>query len=409
MKAAKHVQILDSDENYRLLKTFLESGHFEVSRLNGESVQALDCTECPDIILLNSWDYATTLDHLRAIRSKPDLFSIPVLVYSSYRERTNLVRLLKEGANEYCLTPLLKDELILKIDNLTRSLSRIRSVSRFVPEIYFKLMSKAGIESVSLGDFSIVTLAVLVSDIRSFAEISENLSPEEIFRFLNSLFSRMEPVIKSNRGVIDKYIGDSILALFTRSSEDCLKAALDMVATLKVYNQHRASSSYKSIGMGIGIHTGEVAVGTVGSLERMNATVIGDAVNLATRVESLTKVFGVDVVLTDAIYQQLKNPAEYRLRQIDTVRVKGKQAPIVLYEAFDTNPPEVIEKKSRMMADYERALTLFKNGDFKQSMDLFTRCKDFCPEDRIPELYIRRCNSLIRVPPGKDWSGISTL
>jgi hypothetical protein len=126
-------------------------------------------------------------------------------------------------------------------------------------------------------------------------------------------------------------------------------------------------------------------------------------------VETLTKVFGVDLIITDSIVRGLPDHSAHNLREIDTVRVKGKQNPIVLYEAFDTNPVELVEKKEMMMGDHRRGLALYKEGNFQAAMDLFTACKDFCPEDKIPDIYIRRCNSLIRIPPGKDWAGISTL
>ena len=409
MESARQICIIDNERNASVIGDFLQANGCAVARCTSCGAECRQEGRHPDAILLNGDDLSDGRGALEAIRNREHLFQVPLIVYGARGERARMVKLLQRGATDYLNAPLLKAELLEKIRVHTRTQALLRSFSRFVPEVYLRMMKKKDLANVALGDFAVVPLSVLFTDVRSYTELSEKLAPQDIFRFLNSLFSRMEPVIKRNHGFVDKYIGDAILALFPGPTDDCLDAGLNMMSELRRYNEHRASSGYPPVQMGLGMHQGDVALGTIGSDDRLNATVIGDPVNLASRVETLTKVFGADLILTDSISRQLARPGRYNLREIDTVRVKGKQTPIVLYEAFDINPSELIEKKKMMMGDYERALSLYKQGSFQPAMDLFTACKDFCPEDKIPDIYIRRCNSLIRIPPGKDWAGISTL
>lgn len=406
---ARQVCIMDSEQNASRIAPFLAETGYRVVR----------CTSCgarcdaekthPDVILLNASGGEAAFERIRSIRERPGLRQVPLVAYDSVTDPDRKAGLMHHGASDYLRVPFGKTQLLEKIGLHAYYQSQLRSFSRFVPEAYLHLMEKRDLVSLDLGDFKVLPMSVLFTDIRSFTEISENLPPQDIFKFLNSLFSRMEPVIKNNHGFIDKYIGDAVLALFPGTADDCLKAGLDLLGAVRLYNSHRAGSGYAPVHMGLGVHVGDVALGIVGARDRLNATVIGDSVNLASRVETLTKVFGVDIILTDAIYHGLSDPRRYNLREIDTVRVKGKQTPIILYEAFDADPADLVSKKTMMMGDYERGLALYKKGDFQGAMDQFTTCKDFCPEDKIPDIYIRRCNSLIRIPPGKDWAGITTL
>ncbi len=154
-------------------------------------------------------------------------------------------------------------------------------------------------------------MSILFADIRDFTTLSERMTPEENFKFINAYLSHMEPAILDNNGFIDKYIGDAIMALFSRSADDAIKAGIDMLHRLAKYNTKRTNPERPPIQIGIGINTGSLMLGTVGGQTRMDGTVIGDAVNLASRLEALTKHYGVSLLISHHTFQCLRHPVEY--------------------------------------------------------------------------------------------------
>lgn len=283
------------------------------------------------------------------------------------------------------------------------------SYARFVPEKILELFDKSSITDVSPRDCKTLELTVLFSDIRSYTAISESLTCRGVFELLNSYFEIANPIITSNGGIIDKYIGDAIMALFLNSPDEALRSAISLNRELGKFNADRRESHQAEILTGTGIHFGTVELGTVGDSTRLQATVIGDAVNLSSRLESATKVFGVRMLMSEAAYVRLKDPGEFHLRQIDTVRVKGKERPIGLYEVFDLDEPSVMEEKTKIGSMFSDALRAYKVEEFPKALDLFTRCASECPEDTVASAYMKRCATLIRIPPGNDWAGVSTL
>ncbi len=191
-----------------------------------------------------------------------------------------------------------------------------QAYERFVPNQFLELLEKESIVEVELGDNVQREMSVLFTDIRSFTTLSETMTPEQNFKFINSYLKRMEPAILENNGFIDKYIGDGIMALFARQADDAVKAGISILQRLDIYNQYRVKSGYIPIQIGIGINTGELMLGTVGGYHRMDSTVISDAVNLAARVESLTKNYGISLLITQQTFVRLSNPSDYGIRLI---------------------------------------------------------------------------------------------
>ncbi len=194
---------------------------------------------------------------------------------------------------------------------LSQQLKLTEAAKRFVPNEFVSLLSHNSLIDIRLGDSVEKKMSILFSDIRDFTAISELMTPQKNFNFINSYLSIMEPSIIQNYGFIDKYIGDAIMALFGYSADNAVKAGVSMLQSLDEYNQHRISCSYAPIKIGIGINTGSLMLGTVGSTNRMDSTVIGDAVNLASRVESLTKSYGVSMLITQNTFLELTDSASY--------------------------------------------------------------------------------------------------
>ena len=269
-----------------------------------------------------------------------------------------------------------------------------QAFSRFVPRQFLQYLDKDSIVDVQLGDHVQKEMSVLFADIRDFTTLSEKMTPEENFKFINAYLSRMEPAIVQNKGFIDKYIGDGIMALFSKGADNAIKAAISMLERLTTYNQHRAKAGYIPIQVGIGINTGSLMLGTVGGYSRMDSTVISDTVNLASRIEGLTKEYRVSLLISHHTFSQVQDANEYAFRIIDRVKVKGKLAAVSVYEVFDADPPTIRDAKLATKTAFEEALLLYNLHSFPQAAQLFAECLHLNPEDTVAQSYLERCQRM---------------
>lgn len=286
---------------------------------------------------------------------------------------------------------------------------RDASFARFVPTEFLRLVGKGSLMDVELSTCVQQDLTVLFSDIRSYTTLSEGLTHLEVFSFLNDYFVHVSGPVTENGGFIDIFIGDAFMALFPGAPDDALRAAVAMRRDLHRFNEERRGLGMPPVHCGYGLHFGGVTLGTIGTPERMQTTAIGDTVNLASRIESVTKVFKTEIVVSQDVYSRLADQEAFGLREIDTVRVKGKHEPVTLYECYDADPPELAACKAATGPTLAEALALYKKGDFDAALERFTACAEACPEDSIPPIYVKRCSTMKRIPPGEGWAGISTL
>ncbi len=274
---------------------------------------------------------------------------------------------------------------------------------RFVPNEFLRFLNKIEIEEIDLGDTSEAELSVLFTDIRSFTDLSEKMTPEENFKFLNNYLRFIGPVIDRNDGFIDKYIGDAIMALFggnrATGAQEAVTAAVNMQETIKEYNRYRRSSGYDPITIGIGINTGKMILGTIGFETRMDSTVIGDSVNLASRLEGLTKKYAIPIAISKFTLNALTDPEKFMVREIDTVQVKGKQQPVTVYEVFDNNEADIREMKRRTLGRYNEGIALFRRGAWRESHGVFRELARKLPTDRVVEIYEARSRQFTENPP----------
>jgi adenylate cyclase len=266
-----------------------------------------------------------------------------------------------------------------------------QSFSRFVPKQFLQLLEKESILDVEVGDSVQRKMSVLFSDIRSFTTISEQMTPADNFQFINAYLSRMEPAIIENDGFIDKYIGDAIMALFSGSADDAVRAGICMLRQLQIYNQERIDAGYAPIQNGIGINTGNLILGIVGGQSRIDGTVISDAVNLASRLEGLTKDYGVPLLISHKTFVNLQNPEDYYLRFIALVQVKGKSEKVSVFEVFDADPPALRDAKLANKTQFEQALVLYYQQKFTAAEQLLSQCLQANPEDNVTQIYWQRC------------------
>jgi class 3 adenylate cyclase len=280
------------------------------------------------------------------------------------------------------------------------------SLEKFVPKEVLQLLSIDSISTIKLGKSVKREMTVLFSDIRSFTSLSEKMSPEENFEFINSYLKHMGPIVRQHNGFIDKFIGDAIMALFKGEGEDAILAGIQMLKELKDYNEIHRNTSYRPpLEIGIGVHAGEMMFGTIGENNRMETTVISDTVNLASRIESITKFYGVGFLISEHIYESLDHPDKFKIRYVDKVRVKGKNRPIKVFEVYSADPPEMIEKKDLTKIDLEKAINKFYDRDPKYALELLKRCKYNFPDDPVIRYHHDRCKKMIPklMEPEEEW------
>jgi adenylate cyclase len=253
------------------------------------------------------------------------------------------------------------------------------------------------------------TLTVLFSDIRSFTTYSEKYQPETVVQRLSEYLTVMVDVILKNGGTLDKFVGDEIMAIygapyyFANHAERACETALDMVSALRKLQKNWSEKELEYFQIGIGINTGKVIVGNLGSIQLFDYTVIGDEVNLGARLESANKHYSTTIIISESTYKAVKNNAI--VRELDNVRVKGKKQPVKIFELRGMNSLPGIEK-DLIIDIYTYALDLFKQRKWNRALQEFRRILRYFPSDGPTRVYTLRCLEFIQSPPPENWDGV---
>jgi adenylate cyclase len=252
--------------------------------------------------------------------------------------------------------------------------------------------------------------SVLFTDIRSFTTLTEELGPQGTVSLLNEYFTLMVDCILREGGMLDKFIGDAIMSIFgvpiahSDDEDRAVRAAIAMLTTLAQHNHDRAVHGMKPIDMGIGINTDEVVSGNIGSPKRMDYTVIGDGVNLASRLESACKTYGSKILVSEYTYRKLRGT--YRAREVDRIIVKGKTQPVGVYEILDYHTDETFPYLMEALNQFKFGLAEYRARRFEKAAGVFTEVLKLHPTDKPSALYAERCRHFIANPPPDDWNGV---
>lgn len=251
-------------------------------------------------------------------------------------------------------------------------------------------------------------LTILFSDIRDFTTISEGMSPDELVRVLNEYFNAMTDVLYKNLGTLDKFIGDAIMAFwgspYPQEDHAChaCSCALQMKERLVELNSDWERRGMRTIAVGIGVNSGPVNVGNIGSEKRLSWTVMGDNVNLASRLEGMTKQYRTSVLINETTHEQTRE--QFVAREVDKIRVKGKTHPVTIYELL----APVADKKSydSLLADYNSAMESYRAADWVEAAGKFGSIMRTLPGDGPTQVLLQRCLEFIDDPPPADWDGV---
>ena len=297
--------------------------------------------------------------------------------------------------------------VIIMIEDISSEKRMKLTMSRYMsPDLAEKVLQSGNF---SLGGTSAFA-TILFTDIRNFTNFSEALGAEETVKLLNEYFTLMVDCIHDEGGMLDKFIGDAMMAVFGNllSHEDdadrAVRSAIAMMKALMGFNRKRAMLNLPPVHHGIGINTDKVVSGNIGSTKRMDFTVIGDGVNLASRIESLCKHYGANILISEFTYKQLKST--YRTRHIDKVIVKGKNKPVSIYEIIDFHDKNTFPNQIDVLNHFDNGIEYYNEGLWDKAISSFEAALQLFPEDKPSQVYIDRCRILKENPPAPDWQGV---
>ena len=297
----------------------------------------------------------------------------------------------------------------LKKFALEQQMRLTEAYQRFVPKQLLTNLNKDSILDVQLGDQVQKEMSILFSDIRSFTTLSESMLPEENFKFVNTYLSKMGPIVRENNGYIDKFIGDAIMALFEKSPDDAVRTSVKMLDALREYNKVRIREGNDPIRIGIGVNTGMMMLGTLGESDRMEGSVISDAVNIAARLEGLTKLYKTPLLISGETLLKIDDSI-FETRLIDKVAVKGKVKPIMVHEVLNGETPDLREIKISMLPNFKKCFELYQNQKFENALELFRKYLKKVPEDHVGQLYVDRCQKILSSGwDSENWEGINYM
>lgn len=431
------ILIVDDDlSTLKHIKTLLTSFGYDSASLPNAGFLFKRLEPEPfDLILLDlNMPGVDGMQALQQLKEHPEYQKIPVIMLTGETNKQIMAECFEYGATDFVNKPINEVELKARVktalaarstteqleilvhqrtQELEISYSELERINKtfqlFVPKQFLQRILVQ--QFAKSGHFEEEHLTILFADIRSYTTHVESMTSEENFEFLNEFFGVIEPAISRNHGFVDKFIGDAIMALFDQetSGDQAIQAAIEMQEAVAIFNQIREQKGLPAIYFGIGINTGTAMLGALGSATRLNSTVIGDHVNLASRLETLTKKFNSRILISHHTYAAIDREA-YHIREIDTVRVKGREKPVGVYEIFDCDPEPLKEKKENTKGLLFKGIALYKGLMFDRALEAFQAALDIFPQDVITLDYVKRCRYFQKYPPNvrKDevWLGI---
>ncbi|MEB3342860.1 response regulator [Okeania sp.] len=405
-----HILVVDDEPiNVQVLTNHLTANHYQVTQaLNGkEALDAIAKHENFDLILLDvMMPNISGYEVCAQIREKYPTEALPILMLTAKNQVADLVMGFQFGANDYLTKPFAKDELLTRIKTHIQLSKITNSYERFVPHEYVTLLSKESILNVKLGDRVSKEMAIFFSDIRYFTTMSEKMTSQETFAFLNGYLEQVCPEIRDRNGLIIKFMGDGIMAVFPDGSDDAVDAAIAQLKKLQQYNRNLKEKGLPVIKIGIGIHWGNMMVGIVGEKGRMSGDAVSDNVNLTSRLEGLTKFYGVSLLISESAFNCLKNPEKYQMRFLDRASVKGRDEPINVYEVLDGEVDFIRELKLETQGDFQQGLDYYRLGDLVAAKVCFEKVLVVNCADETAKLYLERIDELMVNGIPINWNGV---
>ncbi len=293
-----------------------------------------------------------------------------------------------------------REEAILRIHEVTK---------KFVPNEFIRSLGKEKLTDVKLGDQVEKIVTVLFTDIRDFTTLSEKMTPEENFRFVSSFNSQLGPIIRSNNGFINQYLGDSIMAIFPDNASDAIRAAIAMQKAVQELNLIRNEKGLLPIQAGIGMHTGPLIMGITGDEQRLDAATISDTVNTAARIESLTKYYKAPLLLSEETISQIEGEHPFNIRLLGSVKLKGKFKLLNIIECFDGHDRDEFDKKARTLPLFNQGMEFYLNQQFEEAVQVFKSVLAINPGDQTANYFMDKAMIYQRENVPENWTGAEEM
>lgn len=421
MTTPSYILLVDDEpHNLLLLQELLQhEGYTTRSAQSGPEALEMARVRHPQMILLDiMMPEMDGFEVCQQLRNDPDLQTVPIIFLTALNDDAARLRGLELMGDDYLTKPIQFDLVLTKIASILR-LQQLRQTAQqqqtqrqvtaawqisealsekfrlFVPEQFLQRIAPQGVESIQLGNATESDMTILFCDIREFTAIAESQEARETFVWLNAFFTTIHQVVTQYGGFIDKYLGDAVMAVFDQPMEHVVQALHAVVAirqALVEFNQYRHQFNLvKPVNIGIGLHTGRGLIGTLGADQRMDTTVIGDVVNMASRLEELTKTYGCQAIASERVIQQLPPAHPFYLRWIDRLAPRGKQQVSDLYEVLGTQTHPMDIEKLRSLPQFERGISAWQQHNFAIALATFEEVLAENPTDQISQLYRDRC------------------
>lgn len=421
----------DTPDNLRLLSTLLKEQGYKVRSVTSGAMALTVIQNAPPALIFLDINMPGMSGYQVAekLKADPATAEIPIIFISALNETIDKVKAFSIGAVDYITKPFQFEEVLARLKThltlrqlqeqmasqneileqrvaeRTQELQELTSAyEKFVPREFLTYLHKKSIAELMLGNQVQREMTILFADIQGFTSISEEMEPQQNMDFINAYLSLVSPIIREHHGFIDKFLGDGIMALFPEKAEDAVNAAIAIQNTLHEFNHH---SPYPEIHSGVGIHTGSVMVGIIGESERMQTTVISDAVNLTARIESLTRHYDAHILISTNAMMALTDTMAFQMRCVDNVRVKGHREPVLVYEVFDSDENAALKAQTKAM--FEQGLELYNQKKFAEASVQFSQVLQANPKDQAAKIYLERTARYMVEGVPQDWQGVESI
>lgn len=402
----------DEPINRRVLENHLTVAGYNVVEVSSgvEALKLIDNENKFDLILLDiMMPKMSGYEVCETIRKTYLPSELPIVLLTAKNRVSDLVEGFNVGANDYLSKPFSKNELLSRIKTHLNLNGIHKATSKFVPTEFLKSVGRDAITDVVLGDHIEKEVTVLFTDIRDYTNLSESMTPEQNFKFVNAYVGRMGPLIQKNKGFVNQYLGDGIMSLFPQEANLALQASVDMQKVILEYNIERIKEGYRPISVGMGLHTGALVMGVIGDLYRNDTAIIADTVNTASRMEGVTKHYGANIIISEASLQTIKNKDDFNFRYLGRVRVKGKDNVIGIYECFDGDHENNIILKAKTLRSFEKGLKYFYAKEFPKASAAFDAVLTKNPEDRVAKYFITKSAEYMISGTSENWNMVNTM
>jgi CheY-like chemotaxis protein/class 3 adenylate cyclase len=411
--AIRRILVVDDEPvNLKVLKNHLEHEGYVVT-LASDGQEALNLLEKENhfhLVLLDvMMPRISGYEVCQKIREKHLSSALPVIMVTAKNQVNDLVEGFDLGANDYIVKPFSRDELLARVKAQLDNYGIHEATNRFVPHEFIRSLGHQTIMDLHRGDMVEKNVHVMFSDIRDYTSLAEDMTPQENFKFVNKLAGKVGPIVKNNHGMINQYLGDTIMMLFMDKADHGVKAGIEILKLIRENNIKRESKSRKTIRLGIGLHSGPLMMGIIGDSMRTDAAVISDTVNTASRMEGLTKHFSVNFILSEDTLQKLDDRDRFNFRHLGKVQAKGKHHSLNVYECFDGDTEEQIHLKKTTLPLFHAGLEAYFARDMEGARQYFDNVYQANRSDLTAFGFLHKIHGYMAQGLPEHWTGVEVM